>query len=183
MAIIGERNFQTSNRDEVNIVELIDSSDKLLKFIRANNISSVPLNIKELLEKLDIKLEESDMDNDISGKLVKDGDSDNWKILVNAKHHINRRRYTIIHEVAHFCLHKHRRDIFEDKIFFRGEDSSREEWQANSFASEVLMPEDDFRNQVTFGTTSVGELAKRYGVSTLAIRIRAKNLHMAGHGL
>jgi Zn-dependent peptidase ImmA (M78 family) len=55
--------------------------------------------------------------------------------------------------------------------------------QANSFASEVLMPEGDFRKMVRDGKNKIDELAQEFGVSTLALRIRAKNLGMSGHGL
>lgn len=57
------------------------------------------------------------------------------------------------------------------------------EWEANQFAGEILMPESDFRRLVRQGITSVDELAESFAVSSLALRIRAKQLGFSGHGL
>jgi Zn-dependent peptidase ImmA (M78 family) len=104
-------------------------------------------------------------------------------MLINAQHHPNRQRYTIAHELGHYFLHRHLQVEFQDRIFFRGAENSKEEVQANSFASEILMPEVDFRRMVREGKNKVNELSQEFGVSTLALRIRAKNLGMSGHGL
>ena len=92
-------------------------------------------------------------------------------------------RFTIAHEIAHFCLHQSKEDLFEDKIFFRGVDINSLEYQANEFAGELLMPEDVFYEQIRQGNKSIERLATHFGVSTLAIRVRARNLGLTGHGL
>jgi Zn-dependent peptidase ImmA (M78 family) len=85
--------------------------------------------------------------------------------------------------LGHFCLHKHLRHIFEDQVFFRGAEPCKEEWQANDFASSILMPESELRDSVRSGITDIEQLAEKFAVSTLALRIRAKNLGFSGHGL
>ena len=45
------------------------------------------------------------------------------------------------------------------------------------------MPEDHFREEVRRTQGDVSELAKRFGVSPLALRYRAKSLGMKGHGV
>lgn len=183
MAIIRRHNFKTSSVDYANNIELIDTPEKMLHFISSKGIDVVPLNVKRIAKFFNIDIQSIEMEDDLSGILLKDKKSDRWVIQVNKEHHPNRQRYTIAHELGHFCLHRHLKQIFKDQIFFRGTESSPEEWQANEFASAILMPEDKFRKMVKEGVTDIEELARKFEVSTLALRIRAKNLGMTGHGL
>lgn len=154
----------------------IDTPAKLLNFARSNNIRILPLDTKALAEKLGIQvIYATDLKDEVSGILEKD-ENDRWIIRVNNKHHPNRQRYTIAHELGHYCLHKHQEKFFEDQTFFRGRGRTRTETQANRFASELLMPEDVFQRFLNEGVTDVETLAQRFGVSTLALRIRAKDL-------
>jgi Zn-dependent peptidase ImmA (M78 family) len=162
---------------------LIDTPEKLLTFARQKGLTIVPLDVEGVAEALDIDIKKQSLESELSGILRKIPESDKWELLINAKHHPNRQRYTIAHEIGHYLLHRHLQLEFQDRIFFRGADSSKEELQANSFASEVLIPESDFRQMVSEGKNKVDELAQKFGVSTLALRIRAKNLGMSGHGL
>ena len=57
------------------------------------------------------------------------------------------------------------------------------EFQANNFASELLMPKETFLQQIKKGKNKIEELARFFGVSSLAIRVRAKQLNLVGHGL
>lgn len=81
-------------------------------------------------------------------------------IGVNADHHENRQRFTIAHELGHMLLHSYD-DVHYDrkgygsgfgKIMMRDENSStgavRNEIEANSFAAELLMPEDRLRIRI-----------------------------------
>ena len=183
MAIIRRIRFTPSGDLDPNDISLIDTPEKLLKFAELRELDTFPLDVEGVAEKLGILVERVALEDDISGILYKDEEDDSWVIQVNGDHHPNRRRYTIAHELGHFCLHRHLRNIFEDKIFFRGSEPSKPEWQANDFASSILMPEDKFIEMVRSGVKKVEELAKEFQVSTLALRIRAKNLGISGHGL
>ena len=68
-------------------------------------------------------------------------------------------------------------------FFFRGRNQSIEEIQANNFSSKLVMPEKKFREAVTQGKNSIEQLSDLFQVSSLAIRVRAKNLGFTGHGL
>jgi Zn-dependent peptidase ImmA (M78 family) len=163
--------------------EIIDSPQKLLKFARNNKVYFFPLDVKYIANKMGIEVKEShDLSDNISGILEKN-EYDKWIIGVNANHHPNRQRYTIAHELGHYCLHRYQERFFEDQVFFRGLESTKTEYQANNFASEILMPEDQFLKFLNNGIKDVEELAKKFGVSTLALRIRAKNLGCTGHEL
>ena len=87
------------------------------------------------------------------------------------------------HELAHYCLHRHLKIVFEDKVLFRGGESSPEEIEANSFAGEILMPAEQFMRNINSGNNSIQGLADSFEVSSLAIRVRAKQLGLRGHGL
>jgi len=183
MAIIRRIHFAPSGNISPGDKALIDTPEKLLKFAEPQELDPVPLNVAAVAEKLGIRIEYVSLENDLSGILYKDEKDDSWVMQVNEDHHPNRQRYTIAHELGHFCLHRHLRRRFEDKIFFRGGEANKPEWQANDFASAILMPEQKFREKVRSGMTTVDKLAKEFQVSTLALRIRAKTLGMSGHGL
>lgn len=183
MAIIRRKNFKAPSERDHNNIALIDTPEKLLQFAINQGLTPIPLDVKVVAERLGIRVKYVSLKDDFSGILYKDEDENSWVMCVNKDHHPNRQRYTIAHELGHFCLHRHLRNIFEDKIFFRGSEPSKPEWQANDFASSILMPEDKFIEMVRSGVKKVEELAKEFQVSTLALRIRAKNLGISGHGL
>jgi Zn-dependent peptidase ImmA (M78 family) len=161
--------------------EFVTTSDGLLRFASANGIELCPLDVKTLAEKAGIEVDYEPLNEDISGSLRRINGK--WRITVNKHHHPRRQRYTIAHELGHYILHRHQEDVFEDHVFFRGVGRSTQEWEANTFASEILMPEDEFKRLVRDGIDDIDKLAKKFGVSTLALRIRAKELGFQGHDL
>jgi len=183
MAIIRRTRFTPSGDLDPNDISLIDTPEKLLKFAELKELDTFPLDLLGVADKFDIRIERIALEDDLSGILYKEKESNSWVMQINEDHHPNRQRYTIAHELGHFCLHRHLKQRFEDKIFFRGVEANKPEWQANDFASAILMPEDRFREMVRSGASKVEVLAKEFKVSTLALRIRAKNLGISGHGL
>jgi len=183
MAIIRRIRFTPSGNMSPGDIALIDTPEKLLKFAEDQGLNPIPLDVKGVAEKLGICIEYVTPERDLSGILYKDKENNSWVLHVNKEHHPNRQRYTIAHELGHFCLHRHLSTVFEDKLFFRGGEPDKPEWQANEFASAILMPEQKFRDRIRSGVRNVEELAKEFRVSTLALRIRAKNLGILGHGL
>lgn len=154
----------------------ITNAEDLLK--QFDNVQ-YPINLNLILKRLNLRLEEKILSNDISGILNLNDNT----IIVEKRHSKERQHFTIAHEIAHYCLHKNQDSLFEDKIFFRGIDSNSIEYQANNFAGELLMPKAEFLSQIKAGKRNIVDLAKHFGVSTLAIRVRAKNLNLTGHGL
>jgi Zn-dependent peptidase ImmA (M78 family) len=185
MVIIRKKRFAESGRQSTLSIDLIDNADKLLAYAKQQEIKSFPLDVESVARALKIDINYSPLDNDLSG-ILRLVDSDNvkkWELIVNSTHHPNRQRYTIAHELGHFCLHRYAVKEFKDRIFFRATSSNPMEWEANDFAGQILMPEEDFKSLVRRGITSVDELAKEFRVSSLALRIRAKQLGFSGHGL
>lgn len=183
MGIIRRKRFCAAVVTQPENIDLIDTPEKLLRFAESKSVTVVPLDVYSLAIKLGIEVSYENLENDLSGVLYKDDDTGRWGMKVNSNHHPNRQRYTIAHELGHYCLHRYFNNLFEDEIFFRGGKTSKTEWQANDFANAILMPEEIFRRKVRGGVEKVEELAKIFQVSSLALRIRVKALGMSGHGL
>lgn len=108
------------------------------------------------------------------GALMPNDGKTQWLLLYNdALTSAGRVRFTQAHELGHYILHRMLRDSFQcsdaDMTNWSKDDKNIEA-QADLFASYLLMPLDDYRNQIT---TSVdldllGHCADRYGVSLTA---------------
>ena len=107
-----------------------------------------------------------------------------WGILYHYNQSIERQNFTIAHEFGHYILHRnliddennHMRGIYctEDNII-RGNGSILER-EADEFAANLLMPLNDFRNQIhpkaKPNFNDLGKIANRYGVSLTAATLR-----------
>lgn len=82
-------------------------------------------------------------DNDIAGMLKIENDK--YNIYVNQEQPIERQRFTIAHEIAHFILHKDLINAQRGSILYRKDFTSSDpiEKQANFFAAALLMPKDE----------------------------------------
>ena len=133
-------------------------------------------------------------EDEISGMLQRRGSE--IIIGINASHHPNRRRFSIAHECAHLRLHD--KDLYLDGsgtlIHWRDKLSSLgtkdEEVEANQFAASLLMPREFIQRDLGAGVViadriavgdeeSIAKLARRYGVSPDAMRIRHVNLRLS----
>jgi Zn-dependent peptidase ImmA (M78 family) len=122
--------------------------------------------------------------------LAGEGGDGRGVIGVDDKHHPNRQRFSIAHELGHFLLHPETGSVFMDRspVLFRDGRSSegvnQQETDANAFAAELLMPEVDLRAQWdvrpvdAFDDMSVRRLAACFGVSAQALTIRLTNLDL-----
>ena len=111
-----------------------------------------------------------------------------WQILYNTQpRYRGRERFTLAHEFGHYLLHRrpltadHYRDgaLSDDFDFeclplqanhWKDAEKKREE-EADTFASFLLMPIDDYRNQIggqEMSRSLLGHVTDRYGVSLLA---------------
>lgn len=118
----------------------------------------------------------------VSGAIRRDGD-DNWQIVVNANHALVRQRFTVAHEIGHFIYHRQKLEVCDgtsDTLAFRIDGhyypnkyiGPREEWQANTFASNFLIPSHVLKAAQSLGITDEVELARRFNVSPAAMRIK-----------
>ena len=154
--------------------------------LRKAGIDGPPVDVRKVAASLGIRVERTDLGEDCSGVLVRDGDR--AVIGVNRDHHRNRQRFTAAHEFGHFLLHEG--DTYVDSGFrvnFRdlesGSGTKRQEVEANAFAAALLMPEAwvkaAFRErsfELDGDDDDLGTLAKQFGVSAQAMAIRLATL-------
>ena len=154
----------------------IDNAEELLNLARQNGIATAPLDVEALMKVLGIVVKFSgDLPKETSGMLV--NEDGRWICTVNAKHHKTRQRFTMAHELAHFILHRNEKSSFTDYTYFRNEDGNDSmEYEANAFAGALLMPEAGFSFYINNISSSLDDVAKYFGVSPLAVQVRATQL-------
>lgn len=151
-------------------------------------VSHPPVPIETIVASMNISVHYEPFEGDLSGAIIR---SDDLVVIgVNSLHHPNRQRFTIGHELGHFLLH-----VGKDLHIDRGyrfnlrsssglRDSEIEDWQANVFAAEILMPEQFLRKDLAgkpidgLDERGIKKLADRYGVSPQAMTIRLNHLHL-----
>jgi Zn-dependent peptidase ImmA (M78 family) len=157
-----------SNVDEPTLLGNID--DIIKNAFKDGFINDNKVDIFSIVRKLGIEIREEILPSTTSGFLAYiDG---SWVIGVNKNHSPRRKRFTIAHEFAHYCLHKDEKNYFVDAVFFRDENPTSIEYAANSFAAKLLMPEDFIIDSLKKGILSLVELADSFDVSILAVKSR-----------
>lgn len=147
----------------------------------SNYMSTAPVDVYGLARELGINVIEKTMVDATSGSIQKNENL--YTIEVNADHSLNRKRFTIAHELGHFILHS---DLIGDGIFddslYRSYDSRKNknihqnhETQANKFAASVLMPTPLIKKLQEEGHESGKDLAEKLCVSEQAMAIRLGN--------
>lgn len=123
----------------------------------------------------DIEIKYEAMDASKSGSLsYLDG---KWIMIINSNHNIKRQRFTMAHELGHYMLHKGKNTEFADTTFFRSDDMSSIEYQANEFAARLLIPENLLRKLIDENKVkNIGKLASYFDVSSLAMKYRVISL-------
>lgn len=88
-------------------------------------------------------------------------------------------RFTLAHELGHYLLHRQLQEEFRcgesDMLDYNSTESKKRESEANQFASCLLMPMDDFREQIKGQTITLdvlGHCAERYGTSFTATALK-----------
>ncbi|MGH9522697.1 MAG: ImmA/IrrE family metallo-endopeptidase [Terriglobales bacterium] len=152
--------------------------------LRELNLFDVPVNVEAVAERLGASIVYDELEDDVSGFLLKEKDV--ATIAINKLHHPNRQRFTLAHECGHLLLHADQGDrLWLDKAyFFRNSNSSSgdqlSEIQANRFAASLLMPEELIRSHLddvtTISDVDIFRLAVRFEVSEQAMTLRLISL-------
>ena len=146
--------------------------------------------LNDLAKTLGLPVIYTDLGDDVSGLLVSNGAES--CIVVNKDDHPHRRRFTIAHEIGHFCL-KHQFEPGEHVHVDRGNFISKrglrssagvdpKEIEANQFAANLLMPALLLRRTITAMHVAnlhdhhVKKLADDFKVSEQAMTIRLDGL-------
>jgi hypothetical protein len=137
--------------------------------------TGAPVDVEAIARHFGISVYYRDLGPDVAGMLVRDrpnGGASGFAIFVNSKNEANRQRFTLAHEIAHFVLH---RDLVgasvTDDAMYRSNLSNAFESQAHRLAADILMPSIIVKTVLQLGLP-LGELARRFGVSEQALKIR-----------
>jgi len=118
-----------------------------------------------------------DLSRGVEGMLMPHPDgSGEWGIIYNETvRSTGRRNFTLAHELGHYLLHRHANpegiECTNRNMADWDEARNKIEGEANTFASYLLMPLDDFRAQIkgrVIDLDVMTELADRYAVSLTA---------------
>jgi len=164
-------------------------AEKVEELLRRFNIRRPPVPVDKITKKLKLLLYPLPADDEISGAIIRKA-GQRVIIAVNPAHHINRRRFTIAHELGHYFLHEGLEEHVDEnfRVAWRNADSSKAinwiEIQANRFAAELLMPtrflETDLDSLENIDKRTVALLATKYIVSPEAMKIRLSQLGILG---
>lgn len=152
--------------------------------------SRPPVDVNSIARKLRLKIVQEKLGKDISGLLISKGRS--TVIAIQKSDHPNRKRFTIAHEIAHFCL-RHQFEPGEHVHVDRGHlimpRNSRsstgvdvKEIEANQFAACLLMPSRLLLERIkalkgkSLCDDNVASLADEFQVSEQAMTIRLSTL-------
>lgn len=170
------------------------------QLIKKHSSAKAPIDIFGIIENIGINLKFEEMEDEMSGFI--NISEDRSIIVINDKHHMNRKRFSAAHELGHYCLHKDVQSTFIDKSFITGlsvkKGSTRgktfhrnslsskgehlHEIEANRFAATILMPEDlieDTILELNIDLTierDLERLAIKFGVSVQAMAFRLASL-------
>jgi predicted transcriptional regulator len=138
-----------------------------------------PVMLGPIAKELGIKVSRIPLGRSIAGQIMRDhlrGGRSGFHILINSDDALNRQKFTLAHELAHFILH---RDLIEsgivDDTMYRSELGSVYETQANQLAADILMPIRLIKKWRLI-VPDVKELAKKFDVSEQAMAIRLKGM-------
>ncbi|HEY1977752.1 MAG TPA: ImmA/IrrE family metallo-endopeptidase [Candidatus Baltobacteraceae bacterium] len=161
----------------------VEAAVRTAQRILKQNPQRLPIDVIAIAKAHGFSVDFEPFEDTLSGMFVRE----HRVIAVNKAHPRVRQRFTIAHELGHALLHAKSSPLFVDdtQIFHReqGRNSLREV-QANRFAAELLMPEQDVRrvagNHVElYNETLISQLARHFDVSSQAFSARLAALNLA----
>lgn len=142
-------------------------------------LQDIPVRLSKLAEILGLKIRAANLPKGISGEIRPSKETESGFIIrVNKHESLNRQRFTVAHEIAHYLLHSERiGNGVSDDFLYRSGLSNQIEAEANRLAADMLMPpkaiQFQLENYSGFDPISdVRKLANDFGVSEHAMSIR-----------
>lgn len=140
--------------------------------------AAAPVNIIGLSRALGCEVLQAKLADDVSGEIYRDlyrGGSSGYTIRVNTVHAAVRKRFTVAHELAHFLRHRDRiQNRLVDDRMYRSRLGSTREREANTLASQLLIPRKVLKEFRVAGINDPEELAARFKVSLQAMKLRLR---------
>jgi Zn-dependent peptidase ImmA (M78 family) len=131
------------------------------------NINKAPIPLEEIAGLFSLNIVYyPNFPEHISGMIIKE---DNLLAIgVNSNKPETRQRFTIAHEIGHYVMGHDEDTILED--FF--DKKTDKEVEANKFASELLMPYEILKKDISNTPMDIPKLASLYHVSEQAMSVR-----------
>ena len=126
--------------------------------------------VRYLKSENDIKFSAWDFDDSVSGLLIEDEEM--TAVGYNENHHVHRQRFTVAHELGHYIMSHNNQRKNEG---FSLESNDPHEKEANTFASELLMPLSFLKEDLKKGNVNVEVFAEKYWVSKEAMGWRLRD--------
>jgi Zn-dependent peptidase ImmA (M78 family) len=151
--------------------------EKARRLLQQAGQNSIPVDLKSICAHLKFEYIEVDhFPGSLSALCVEKGAA--RYAAVNKNHSSNRKRFSLSHELGHWCLGHTRGYNWSEVTIDHPPDpkemdaaNSSEEKEANEFAGELLVPLAELKKLYT-GSTNVNTLAQRFGVSDEVMTIR-----------
>lgn len=176
--------------------------EPLLRAFKAEAMEGQPVRVEALIRAAGLDVEPAaDLEESISGNIQRQRDG-SYVIRANWREHDYRRRFTMAHELGHYILHRSILDEMggtNDSTMYRTDIKAPvynshigklHEQQANSFAANLLMPEDAVRaaweeeaenSPYPNGLPHLQAMYRRFHVSPSSMKWRLKNLGLGAN--
>ena len=155
--------------------------------LKETEMISIPIKIVAIANFYGVRVYEIPMDDDVSGMIISDKENiknfdTNKIIVVNANHAQTRKRFTVAHELGHYILQDQPQECYAHRDSGVYSESERD---ANSFASALLMPEEDVLDEIDRLKSIYGNInnemieiniANKFNVSKKAADVRIKKI-------
>jgi Zn-dependent peptidase ImmA (M78 family) len=153
-------------------------SDKFQEIVRKHTMET-PVKLGALAQELGLEVFKSTLKPDVSGLIEPSATAPSgFRIRINRHEMVERQRFTLAHEIAHFLLHRSLigGGVVDDTLY-RSSLSSTQEVQANKLAAKLIMPdelvESEYRKLRHLPVDdAVSRMASLFRVSTPAMRIK-----------
>lgn len=153
--------------------------DKQYLEIVKKYMQDIPVKLGALASDLGLEVFKSPLKPGISG-LIEPSESalSGYRIKINRHESVERQRFTLAHEIAHFLLHRELiRGGVVDNTMYRSNLSSRHEIEANKLASMIIMPDravEALKRELADVSTEerISRMATALRVSEPAMRIK-----------
>ena len=154
-----------------------------INLLNRHNYIDDMVDIADIVRQQNYNVFIDDLDSNISGYV----DHDNKEVVLNKNETPERRRFTLAHELGHIILNsnnriQHRDNILNNQLDIYANDDK--EVEANYFAGCILMPRNVFIREFNSIKGDIDykiqKLAYYFGVSKLAVNVRANVLNLIG---
>ncbi|MAC48058.1 MAG: hypothetical protein CMI12_14605 [Oceanospirillum sp.] len=157
-------------------MKMIDRGAVLARYVE----DAPPLRVKELIRELGIEIETKRLRDNESAHIRFDFDEGKYVIAVDEDHHVNRKNFSMAHELGHFFLH---RGFINDEPLQRqdyyahlSDEERAREIEANQFAANLLVSNGALKKFLADKcSVTLAELSDAFEVSQVVMKIRLRS--------